>query len=284
MDMVRLVKRLTHQKKVGHGGTLDPIAAGVLPICLGQATRMMDHLIDSTKLYQTEIVLGITTDTFDIAGTILEENDISSINLEMINNTLDNFKGTIYQVPPMYSALKSQGTRLYQYARAGIEIQRAPREVRVLNLQIHEWNPPILNLQIECGRGVYIRSLAHDLGQSLGCGAHIKTLMRLRTGPFSIEQAISPEDLESHTKSDSWTQCLFPTDYVIGHLRVAMVDSIVINNLKYGRPTKIDPKVLGNAHHGERCRIYSINGEFTAIAKFDEFQKLWLPERVFELR
>ena len=234
MDMVRLVKRLTHQKKVGHGGTLDPIATGVLPICLGQATRMMDQLIDSTKLYQTEIILGITTDTFDIAGTILEEKDISSIDLEVIENTLNNFRGTIYQVPPMYSALKKHGTRLYEYARAGMEIQRSPREVKVLNIKIEKWNPPILNLQIECGRGVYVRSLAHDLGQSLGCGAHIKTLMRLRTGPFSIEHAISPEDLESHSKSDTWTQCLLPTDYVIKHLRIATVDNVILIDLIEG--------------------------------------------------
>ena len=283
MDMVRLVKRLTRERKVGHGGTLDPVADGVLPICLGQATRMMDHLIESTKLYRTQVVLGVATDTFDTAGTIVRTKDPSGVTLPTIEKVLETFRGHIDQVPPMYSALKQSGTRLYKLARAGVDIPRAARPVQVLSLDIKDWKPPIVTLEVECGRGVYIRALAHDLGEALGCGAHLKSLTRLRTGPFSLEESISPKKLEEIVTSGSWQQLVHPPDFVVGHLRAAVVGAPTVAHLKQGRQVALGPLGRTVAMHQERCRIYTTAGCFLAIAQYDRSQGLWRPERVFKL-
>ena len=184
MDMVRMVKRLTGHKKVGHGGTLDPIASGVLPICLGQATRLMDPLVDGVKRYYTRVRLGETTDTYDSDGTVTERADASAITREDVEAALEAFRGVIQQVPPMYSALKQGGERLYDLARAGFEVKREPREVIVHNLTLEAWEPPDVVLDIVCGRGVYVRSLGHDLGAALGCGGHIVELERRERGPL----------------------------------------------------------------------------------------------------
>ena len=159
MDMVRTVKRLTGQKKVGHGGTLDPIASGVLPICFGQATRLMDPLVDGVKRYHTRVRLGETTDTYDAAGTITATADASGVTLEDVEAALEGFRGVIRQVPPMYSALKQGGERLYDLARAGFEVEREAREVTVHSLTLEAFEPPDVVLDIVCGRGV-LRALA----------------------------------------------------------------------------------------------------------------------------
>ena len=283
MDMVRLVKRLTRERKVGHGGTLDPVADGVLPICLGQATRMMDHLIESTKVYLTQVVLGVATDTFDTAGTVVRTEDPSGVTLPAVEKALEAFRGHINQVPPMYSALKKGGTRLYNLARAGVEVPRAPRQVQVLRLELKDWDPPIITLEVECGRGVYIRALAHDLGEALGCGAHLKALTRLRTGPFSLEEAISPAQLEEVASSGSWQQLVNPPDIVVGHLRAAVVGAPMVAYLKQGREVALGPRGRTVALHQEHCRIYTTTGRFLAVAQYDRSRGQWRPDRVFEL-
>ena len=158
MDVVRRVKRASGHKRVGHGGTLDPIATGVIPICLGQATRMMEYLIDGTKEYRGMVALGVETDTYDALGTVVREIDASHVTLKEVENVLLSFKGNIQQVPPMYSALKRQGRRLYELARAGIHVERNPRDVNVGSIEILDWVPPIVDLRVTCGRGFYMRS------------------------------------------------------------------------------------------------------------------------------
>ena len=184
MEVVRRVKRLTRQKRVGHAGTLDPQATGVLPICFGQATRIMEYLVDSLKVYKAVIRLGVSTDTYDSQGQITATNDPSHVTYEDIEREMEAFRGVFLQVPPMYSALKRDGERLYNLARAGKEVEREPREVEIYKSAITDWRPPDVEVEIECGRGMYVRSLAHDLGAALGCGAHLKELVRLRTGPL----------------------------------------------------------------------------------------------------
>ena len=213
MDAVRRVKRLTGMKKrVGHGGTLDPLASGILPICFGQATRLMEHLINETKGYRMDVRLGVSTDTYDAEGRVVEERDPSDITREQVEQALEAFRGTIFQKPPMHSALKRGGKRLYELARQGVEVEREARQVEVYSLDLLDFNLPIITLESECGRGVYMRSLAHDLGEMLGCGAHTAGLVRLRTGGFRIEDAVTLDQFAQAAEEKRWKEMILPLD------------------------------------------------------------------------
>ena len=165
-DVVRKVKSLTRVKKIGHGGTLDPIATGVLPLCLGPATRFADSILLGTKAYRLTVTLGTATDTYDSEGETVAESDPSVIDRDEVDRALPAFRGTITQVPPMYSAVKHNGQRLYKLARAGVEVERKSRQVEVAHLEITRWSPPEFDLELVCGHGFYARSLANDLGRS----------------------------------------------------------------------------------------------------------------------
>ncbi|MBM3947464.1 MAG: tRNA pseudouridine(55) synthase TruB, partial [SAR202 cluster bacterium] len=223
MEVVRRVKRFTRDPKVGHGGTLDPIADGVLPILFGSASRTMEYLIDSTKLYRAELVLGVTTDTLDAAGTVVATKDSSGVTLADVERALAGFRGTIMQVPPAYSAIKHDGQRSYEMARAGQEPPQKPRQVQVLRLEVTGWAPPSVFLEVECGRGMYIRSLAHDVGEALSCGAHLRALTRLRTGPFRAEDSVTLETFEQAGADQRWEELLYPVDFVLSSLPAAVV-------------------------------------------------------------
>ena len=214
MDVVRTIKRLTGmRKRVGHGGTLDPLASGLLPICFGQATRLMEHLINETKGYRMDVRLGVSTDTYDAEGQVVEERDPSDITREQVEEALDAFRGSILQKPPMHSALKKGGKRLYELARQGVEVEREARQVEVYTLDLLEFKPPIVTLESECGRGVYMRSLAHDLGEMLGCGAHTASLVRLRTGGFLIEDAVTLDEFAKAVEEKRWKEMILPLDF-----------------------------------------------------------------------
>jgi tRNA pseudouridine55 synthase len=178
-DMVAMVKRLSGERRVGHAGTLDPAASGVLPICLGRGTRVIEFLAEASKTYHARIELGVETDTYDASGRIVQRKDGSAIGLKEIEVALLPFRGLIEQTPPRYSAIKHQGRRLYELARAGIEVEPRSRPAMVYRLEILGWAPPTVTVEVECGKGTYLRSLAHDLGQSLGCGATLQELVRL---------------------------------------------------------------------------------------------------------
>ena len=195
-SVVACVKRICGERHAGHAGTLDPLATGVLPICLGQATRVIEFLFDETKTYRAQVELGITTDTYDSTGKVLRTADPSGVSREMIEKALVKFRGSILQTPPMYSAVKHQGKPLYKLARSGIEVERKSRPTQIHSLEIIDWQPPVVTLDIVCGKGTYIRSLAFDLGEALGCGANMKSLIRLRVGPFNIEDALTLPQLE----------------------------------------------------------------------------------------
>ena len=283
MDMVRMVKRLTKERKVGHGGTLDPIASGVLPICFGQATRLMDPLVDGTKMYQTKVRLGETTDTYDAAGKIVETADPSGLTRDDVEAALESFRGLISQVPPMYSALKQGGERLYDLARAGFEVKREPRAVQVFRLEILEWAPPDVVLDIECGRGVYVRSIGHDLGQALGCGAHVVELVRRRAGPFTVEESVTPETFVEAVEAGTWRELIHPPDTVVGNLPSATVTGALETFVKHGRPVTLGPReATAQAQHGDLWRVYTHDGRFLALARFDRPLGQWKPEKVFD--
>ena len=165
MEVVRRLKRRSGIKRVGHGGTLDPLATGVIPICFGEDTRITEYFLTSTKEYRAVIKFGVTTDTYDALGETTSRKPVD-LSISTVENALDSFKGTIYQTPPMYSALKRQGERLYNLARSGIEIELEPRKVAIQHIKILNWTTPLLTLEVSSGRGLYVRSLAHDLGQA----------------------------------------------------------------------------------------------------------------------
>lgn len=281
MDVVRIVKRITGERKVGHAGTLDPIATGVLPICFGQATRVMDFVIEGTKGYRAEVVLGVATDTFDATGKPLSTQDPSFVSEAQVQETLKSFRGEIEQVPPMYSALKKGGERLYDLARAGMTTPLAPRKVRVMRLELLEWDPPSLILEIECGRGVYIRSLANDFGQILGCGAHLKGLVRFRAGPFDMEGAIGLPQVEQAVDEGWWQELLYPPDYVLGHLNAAVVLDPMEKALAQGQQVPLATALRGTLSHGELCRVFSHDGRFLALVRYDKSRGVWQPFKVF---
>ena len=283
MNMARLVKRLTGERKVGHGGTLDPLASGVLPIFLGQATPMMNYLIEGVKVYRSEMLLGVSTDTLDAMGAVTHQADPSGVTRDQVEEALKEFRGTILQVPPMYSALKQDGKRLYALARAGVEVDRKPRQVEITRLELLGWNPPRATIEVECGRGVYIRSLVRDLGDVLGCGAHLTSLVRKSTGPFLLEEAIGPEELTEAVQSGSWRELIYSPDFVVGHLKAAVVSPYMESHIKHGRQVALGLRGRATALHEELCRIYTADGRFLAMARFDRPTGLWQPVRVFDL-
>ena len=202
------------------------------------------------------------------------------MSLEDIERRSGLFRGTIQQVPPMYSALKRQGKRLYDLARAGIQVERTPREVKVHRLDLLDWSPPHLTVQVTCGRGFYVRSLAHDLGYQLGCGGHLIALERLRTGPFEVGDALTIEEASQRFTDGSWLGSLQPMDIVVLDLRAAVVGCRIEEMVRHGRPL---PVGLGipSSQPGERCRVYSVDGEFLAIIVFNASAGQWEPDRVF---
>ena len=277
-----MVKRLTKEKKVGHGGTLDPIAEGVLPICFGQATRLMDPLVDGMKLYRTKVRLGETTDTYDSDGTIVSTADPTGITRQDIETALINFTGVIAQIPPMYSALKHGGERLYALARAGFEVEREARTVKVSRIEIIEWELPDLVLDIECGRGVYVRSIGHDLGIALGCGGHVINLQRRKAGPFRIEDGVSPDAFAEAVAQGTWHELIHTPDTVVQNLPAATVSGVLESFVKNGRSVRLGPREgLDRVNHGDLCRIYTHDGQFLALARFDKPLGQWKPEKVF---
>lgn len=275
-DVVARVKRLIGERRVGHAGTLDPQAEGVLPVCFGRATRVIEFLAEATKSYRGEIELGITTDTYDAAGTIISRKDPSGISQSDLLRTLDSFKGIIEQVPPMYSALKKNGLPLYKLARAGIEVERRPRRANIHSLDLIDWHSPVAAIEVVCGKGTYIRSLAHDLGQRLGCGAHLKSLVRLSYGPFNVKEAISIELLTGAATQGYWWHFIHPLDSVLTD-RAAMV----LGEGKSREVTSGQPLVWKNPspaqHH---CRAYSVDGCFLGILRFSPENGQWLAEKI----
>lgn len=281
MDVVRTIKRLTKQKRIGHGGTLDPLATGVLPICIGKATRLMEYLVDSPKIYHTQLKLGVTTDTYDIDGAITDTRSFSSITQQMVERTLGLFEGTSEQVPPMYSALKHEGTRLYKLARDGQEVDRPSRPVRIDSIRLTAWDPPFLEIQVQCGRGMYVRSLSHDIGELLHCGATVISLSRLQSGPFHIKDSTSLETMHEHIKSGgSWIDYIEPPDLLVQHLAYTTISEGREALIRQGRLFSIEHEPVDIERP---LRVYGTSGNFLALARYDKSTRLWQPNKVLDL-
>ncbi len=292
-SIVAMVKRLTGEQRVGHAGTLDPAATGVLPICLGQGTRVVEFFLDATKAYLAEVEFGVATDTYDASGKVIQEGDPSKITREQLASLLPSFCGLLWQTPPMYSAIKHQGKPLYQLARAGITIERRSRPVKIHRLELTDWQAPVATLEIVCGRGTYIRSLAHDLGQALGCGAHLKSLVRLRYGPFHLKDAVPASQLEDVFRHGYWQQFVHPVDSVISHWPAMIVGDDAGHSIGNGRPfvlgnggrgdegTGLEARLASEPSSGIHSRAYDLDGRFLGVLRFNSEKGEWQPEKVF---
>jgi len=276
--VVAAVKRLSGERRVGHAGTLDPMATGVLPVCLGQATRLVEFLAEASKTYLADIELGLTTDTYDASGRVVQRGEPAGIRREQIEAVLASFRGTIRQTPPMYSAIRHHGKKLYELARAGITVARKSRPATIHSLDIVDFQPPLMTIEVECGKGTYIRSLAHDLGQSLGCGAILKSLVRRRYGPFDIREAVSIPSLEAASRSGCWEHFLHPMDSVLSAWPAAAVDEATEQVIRNGLPVALP---LEPPDH-RRCRTYTADGRFLGVLRFDKETGKWHPQKVFQ--
>jgi len=277
---VAMVKRLTKERRVGHAGTLDPMATGVLPVCIGQGTRVIEFLVDATKAYRAQIELGVVTDTYDASGNITYRGDSSGVSREQLETALTAFCGSIQQTPPMYSAVKYHGKPLYELARAGIMVDRKSRQAKITHLELIDWQPPVVTVEVVCGKGTYIRSLAHDLGQALGCGASLKSLIRLRCGIFDIEDAVSLPQLEDAFQYGYWQRFIYPIDIVLSHLEAVVVSDSTSQSIRKGRPLDYleqSPPLSASNY----CRAYTQDGCFLAVLRFDSERRQWQPEKVF---
>jgi len=288
--VVARVKRLSGERRVGHAGTLDPQATGVLPVCLGQGTRVIEFLMEVTKAYRAQIEFGIATDTYDAEGRITQKGDPSGIDRAQLESALASFCGVVPQVPPMYSAVKHHGQRLYELARAGITVERKSRLVRIYRVELIDWRLPVATVEITCGKGTYVRSLAHDLGQVLGCGANLKSLIRLRYGLFDVRDAVSLSQLEDAFRHGYWSHFVYPIDIVLLHWAAIVVDDDTSRALRNGRPLVLKNKESGcdvqyfpaRSPLGDYCRVYTPDGGFLGVLRFDPERGQWQPEKVFK--
>lgn len=307
---VAAVRRWSAQRRIGHAGTLDPLATGVLLLCLGQATRVSPYLMASTKVYRATLRLGLATTTHDAEGEVVARREVN-VSRQDVERALPRFLGQIDQVPPAYSAVKRQGKRLYEYARQGVEVQVAPRNVEIHDLEIVDWTPPDLVLEVTCGPGTFVRSLARDLGEALGCGASLVDLRRLQSGQFRIEHALSVIEIEatyaSHGEEAGHAAAraracalirahLHPLDRAFAHLPALILDAEGARRLTMGQevegeaeacargglvPADGHSRTYEDAQVHHYARAYGPGEQFLALVARREGANRWRPRKVF---
>jgi tRNA pseudouridine55 synthase len=237
-DVVQQAKRLFNAQKVGHCGSLDPLATGVLPLCFGEATKFSQFLLDADKRYWTSIKLGIATETGDADGEIIKEADTAGLDEAAVERALEQFRGTIEQVPSMYSALKHNGQPLYKLARQGIEVERPARQVTIFSNELVAFDGSTVELKVHCTKGTYIRSIAEDLGTALGCGGNVAALRRLSAGPYLESQAVTLAELEQMSEADR-DQCLLPASSAVCGWPVVSLEANTAYYILQGQPVQV---------------------------------------------
>lgn len=236
---LQIVKRLFNAKKAGHTGSLDPLASGLLPLCFGEATKFSQYLLESDKYYQVTAKLGIKTSTADAEGEAIEQRPVPSLTAADIEKILVNFRGDITQIPSMFSAIKHQGQPLYKLARQGIEIERQPRPVTIYKLQLMAQTADTLDLEVACSKGTYIRNLVEDIGEALGCGAHVTVLRRLEVGPYKAEQMLEVADIEALLEEQgeaALDQLLLPVDTAVDDWTTVNLTETTAFYIRQGQP------------------------------------------------
>ena len=252
-DVVAALKKICNTGKVGHTGTLDPLASGVLPVCIGKATKIVDYIMEDIKIYKTQLKLGITTDTYDLEGKVTSSKDVD-VNDEEILKVIKKYLGQTSQIPPMYSAIKVNGKKLYDLARAGIEIERKGRLITIYDIYDISISLPYVNFVVKCSKGTYIRSLCYDIGRDLNCGAVMTKLERIRSGNFSIENSINIQSLNAVNVGDY----LISIENALEKYKKVNLDKmfkkLLINGVKMN-----DPALIDNVEENVIYRVYSDN-------------------------
>ena len=272
--MVALMRRLTRVRRVGHAGTLDPLASGVLPVAVGQATRFIEYMDDALKTYVARVRFGEATDTYDAEGAVTERGDASSVGAAAVLAILPEFTGDISQTPPLYSALKVAGKPLYRYAREGREVAVAARTVHIESIEMRSFQQGVAELEVTCGKGTYIRSLAHDLGRRLGCPAHLAALERTSSGGFALSDAHAPADLELLAAGNRLEEALLAVDRALERRPAAIFEAAHSADVRAGRDLELDA-----AASADICRAYSADGSFLGVLRASG-GGVWHPEKV----
>ena len=277
-DVVAKLRGICGQKKIGHTGTLDPAATGVLPVCLGSGTKLCDMLTDRDKEYVAELLLGVETDTQDTTGSVLRESPVT----EEVSRACLSFLGDYDQIPPMYSALKVDGKKLYELARAGKEVERKARRVRILELEILEMRLPVVKLRVVCSKGTYIRTLCSDIGQKLGCGGAMQSLQRTKVGRFRLEDALTLGELQQLKDSGELERVVQPVDSLFEETPALHVTAEAARLLENGNallPVQFAETVTPEPERW--VRVYRPDGRFAGIYAYEEQKRWYRPVKMF---
>ncbi len=277
-QVVQWVRRWSGAGRVGHGGTLDPDAEGILPIGLGYATRLLEF-IPPPKVYRASVLFGVETDTYDASGTVVARREVTGLDRAAVEAASRQFVGSIMQRPPRFSALKRDGERLYRLARQGIAVEVAPRQVEVFRLELLAWEPPVALLEVECGPGTYIRSIAYELGQALGCGAHLNALERTRVGEFVQGEHITVEAAQDGFSTGQGPTMLLPLDFPVRHWPSVQLSQPQTEEALQGKELSLSSN--GEAELGMRCAAYGPSGTLVALLQRLEAGLAWHPFKAF---
>ena len=280
-DVVAKLRGITRQKKIGHTGTLDPDAEGVLPVCLGRATKLCDMLTDRDKTYEAVLLLGVSTDTQDMSGTVLERYEGELPDENVVRACILSFEGEQDQIPPMYSALKVNGKKLYELAREGKTVERKSRRITIHEIRILEMNLPRVRISVSCSKGTYIRTICHDIGERLGCHGCMESLLRTKSGRFGIADAKKLSEIEHLAETDSLSEILIPIDQMFKELPKAVLkqagDRLAYNGNALGR--QMFSEISGEER--EEIRVYDSKGRFVGVYAFDRGRNEYKIQKMF---
>lgn len=272
-QVVGKVRRILGERRVGHAGTLDPAAVGVLPIAVGLATRTVEYLSGASKAYIADVTFGVTTDSADVDGVVTSVGDPSRLQESDIVQLLESFFGDQLQVPPAYSAIKVNGERLYELARRGESVELEPRPITIHEISLDVWEPPTARISVDCSKGTYIRSLARDIGERVDTGAYMSNLVRVRTGPFSLSDAVTIPEFEALITTEQWDTIAFHPDTVLQDWPAVVLDVHAASEWRHGKPVALEGVAGG-------LRLYDSAGEWIGVGQGNESGSHILPTKV----
>jgi tRNA pseudouridine55 synthase len=288
-DVVGRLRRLLGERRIGHAGTLDPAATGVLPVAIGSATKSLEYLDGASKTYVAEITFGVETDTYDADGVVTSIREACGLTRADVERVLDQFLGPQLQVPPMHSAVKIGGRRLYEAARRGEELERPPRPVNFHALELLEWQPPVATVLVDCSKGTYVRALAQDLGQSVGSGAHLSDLVRTRSGPFTLCGAWTLSELAAVVDElgddlwAAWPEIATHPDVALLDRPAVVLDKRSAEQVRNGRAV-VAPNELAAEDDGlldgQPTRLYDVSGNWVGVGEWDAAAWAWRPAKI----
>ena len=277
-DVTARLRRVFSTRRIGHGGTLDPMATGVLPVFVGRATRAVEFFEHAEKTYEATLRLGMKTDTQDITGTVLEERPVTVTEQDILN-VLPAFRGEILQIPPMYSALKVNGQKLYDLARKGKEVERQPRSITIHELELLHFDGQDARIRVRCSKGTYIRTLCNDIGEKLGCGGCMEELLRSKVGRYSLEESHTLAQVEAAVADGTIQDMIYPVEEVLADYPALYADSYGDRLLANGNP--LSDNLVSPQHKEGWVRMYASDGTFTGIFQWDKGKKKYYPVKMF---